>query len=491
MDFSAQDDAEAQRVSTTRRRCGVPLCAESGKGIARSAALLAAALLTSIAGSIATSQAQNQESQKAQQPPTASLSFVPFGAGLPTSGEWREGFRIADMNGDGHPDIVHGPPRKRPGSPPVIFLGDGKGSWALWKEARFPSLPYDYGDIEVADFNGDGHPDLALAVHFHGLLELIGDGKGGFTNAGDSSDGATSAGGLDFDPSGRSGFSSRALRALDWNGDGLPDLVAVGEGPRPGGGRGGASDGIVIYLNQGGPNKSNAWRKNAATLSPGIFSDSMALGDFDGDGHLDIATGSSVLGRNDLVNLWRAGGVAAPVNFDLRGMNHYVQAVGAGDFDGDGRDDLAVAYLRLEGEVWFSVIDVFFSRDGGKWERRPLFMQASKNVAVALASGRLRGSGAPSGRKDTGPDLVALTTEGETLVYLGDGHGGFTRNDPKAIPVYGGGCRGAHVALADLDGDGRDEIVASFADEPSSPLSGKAGPGCSSGGGIVAWKAAR
>lgn len=431
--------------------------------------VLFGALLALISSSAAGSQSQADD-RKAPKKPTTVLRFVPFGAGLPTSGQWREGFRIADLNGDGHPDIVHGPPRKQPGSPPVIFLGDGKGSWTRWKQARFPPLPYDYGDIEVADFNRDGHLDLALAVHLHGLIVLAGDGHGGFSNA---------SSGLDFDASGRSGFSSRAIRALDWNGDGFPDLAAVWEGPRLGGSASAdrASHGVVIFLNQSG----KGWRGSEPALSPEIFSDSIALGDFDGDGHTDIATGSMVLGRSDLVNLWRVG-APAPVTFDLRGPNHYVQAVGAGDFDGDGRDDLAVAYLWLDGDTWFSVIDLFYSRAGRTWERRPLFMQASKNVAVALASGHLRGKGMPL-------DLVALTTKGETIVYLGDGHGSFTR-DAKAIPVYGGGCRGAHVALADLDGDGRDEIVTSFADEPPSPLRGPAGSGCSSSGGITAWKAA-
>ena len=111
------------------------------------------------------------------------LRFVPFGEGLPSSGQWRDGFAIADMNGDGHPDIVHGTPRKSPG-PPAIFLGDGKGSWRRWKEATFPPLPYDYGDAQVGDFNGDGHPDIALAVHLKGVIALLGDGKGNFRSSG-------------------------------------------------------------------------------------------------------------------------------------------------------------------------------------------------------------------------------------------------------------------------------------------------------------------
>lgn len=387
--------------------------------------------------------------------PTAALHFVPFGQGLPSSGQWREGFRIADMNGDGHPDIVHGAQRKLAGGP-VIYLGDGKGSWARWKEARFPDLAYDYGDVEAADFNRDGHLDLAVAVHYRGIQVLLGDGHGGFSNFSE---------GLPFDKEASAGFSSRAIRAMDWNGDGLPDLVALSEGPRMGGGKG--VNGIFIFLNQG----AKGWRKMEPVLSPGIFSDSLALGDFDGDGHQDIATGSMVLGRKDLVNLWRPGAPAS-LDVDIPGIYHYVHAVAAGDFDHDGKDDLAVSYVSLENDVWYSSLDVYLARAGGKWERRNLSHQPNRNVAVALATGHLRDR--------TTLDLVALTMAGETLVYLGDRQGKL-RPDSGGIPQYDHGCRGAHVELADLDGDGRDEIVASFADEPRTE-------GCSSGGGITAWK---
>jgi len=390
----------------------------------------------------------------------ASVRFVKFDVGLPTSGQWREGFRIADMNEDGHPDIVHGPARKQTGTP-VIFLGDGKGSWTLWKEARFPALPYDYGDVEIADFNRDGHQDIALAMHLHGFIMLTGDGQGGFSNA---------SAGLDFDAHGASSFSSRAIRVTDWNGDGLPDLVAVSEGLGTGSSRPLADhEGVVVYLNQG----AKGWRKSERPLSKGIYSDSIALGDFDGDGHIDVATGSGVMDRKDLVILWRANGAGMPLALELPGAHQFVQAVAAGDFDNDGRDDLAVAYQVLDNDVWYSAIDVFYSRAGGKWERHPLFREATREGAVAMATGHLVG-------KST-RDLVALTTRGETLVFLGDGHGGLVRNSIP-LPVFGEGCRGAHVELADLDGDGHDEIIAAFADEP-------AGDRCPSGGGITAWKA--
>jgi hypothetical protein len=394
----------------------------------------------------------------------APLTFVPFGRGLPASGQWREGFRIADMNGDGHPDIVHGAQRKMAGGP-VIFLGDGKGSWSGWKAANFPALPYDYGDVEVADFNRDGHLDVAVAIHYRGIVVLTGDGRGEFSNCSE---------GLEFEKNGAPAFTSRAIRATDWNGDGFPDLVAVWEGPRMGGRGTQTANGVFVFLNKGLNKSTKGWRKIEPALSPAIFSDSLALGDFDGDGHKDIATGSMVVGRNDLVNLWRPG-TAAPLAVDIPGPNHYVHAVAAGDFDHDGRDDLAVAYVSLENEVWYSVLDVYFARAGGKWERRNLSRNPNRNVAVALATGHLRS------RRTL--DLVALSITGETIVYLGDAQGKLTPA-PGNIPQYDHGCRGAHVELADLDGDGQDEIVAAFADEPRTD-------GCTSGGGITAWKVGR
>ena len=141
------------------------------------------------------------------------LNFEPFDEGLPRSGQWRFGFVLADMNGDGHLDIVHGPPRRSLG-PPVIFLGDGAGRWRRWP-AKFPPQKYDYGHVAVADFNGYGHLDIAMGMHLLGITVLLGDGAGGFT---------TASKGMDpVDP--HTGFSSHALVVVDWDGDGRVDLI--------------------------------------------------------------------------------------------------------------------------------------------------------------------------------------------------------------------------------------------------------------------------
>jgi hypothetical protein len=393
---------------------------------------------------------------------SARLNFTPFDEGLPTTGEWREGFAIADMNGDGHPDIVYGPPRKSPGATPSIFLGDGKGKWSRWREASFPPLAYDYGDVQVGDLNGDGKLDLAFGVHLRGMMVLFGDGKGGFR------DGSQ---GLDFNARGNTLFSSKAVRIIDWNGDGLPDLLALGEGPTLMGRKlGHVADGAVLYQNKG----QGKWERRQPPHQPQVFGDSLVLGDFNGDGHLDFATSTGVMGQRALVNLWKPDGTWEPVIVNELRPDAYVWSVAAADFDGAGRADLAVAYSSFEGQTWRSGIDVLFPRADGHWDRRALEVGKDRQGPMVLATGNLEGNGHQ--------DLAALTADGETWIFLGDGKGSFTR-EKTPPPAYPGACRGSHVEFADLDGDGKDELIASFADEPETEGH------CPSLGGITAWKA--
>jgi hypothetical protein len=396
-------------------------------------------------------------------PPAQSrLDFVPFGAGLPTSGQWRDGFALADMNGDGHLDVVHGPARKGRREPSV-FLGDGAGSWRRWQEARFPPLPYDYGAAEAGDLNGDGRPDLALAVHLRGIIALRSDGRGGFADAGH---------GLDLAANGAAvRFSSRALAFADVDGDGRRDIVALADGPRMGRSAGvqpSQTTGVAVYLNGG----DAPWRREPTTVARGLFGNSLVMADFDGDGRQDLASASSAVGRRDVVSLrdadgaWRA--VTVPLPADAR-----VRAVAAGDVDGDGRAELALAWAAHAGG-WQSGVELL-RHDGDGWSRRPLVVVDGLAGPSALAMGDVSGDGRV--------DVVALTTGGETWVLAADGDR-FVRD--AGPPAFGPGCRGSHVEVADVDADGRAEIVAAFAHEPSP---GPESAACPTGGGLVAWKA--
>ena len=406
--------------------------------------------------------------------PTADrLTLRPFDDGLPRQGQWRNGFALADIDGDGNLDIVHGPARKS-GSTPAIFLSDGRGHWKRWS-AKFPGVPFDYGDAAVADLNGDGRLDLALGSHLRGISALVQDGAGTFR---------LWSKGIEFGlgADGASAFSSREIELVDWNRDGRTDLLALGEGPsmgaaRAGGGVNPGSRGVVVYLNQG----DGSWVKtDGGPRAVTVFGDDLALGDLNGDGRLDFVTGTSSLGQRTLVNLGGADGSWQSVVVEALRPDALVQGVAIADFDRDGKDDFAVSYLSRELDVWRSGVDVLYSRAGNVWERRALASEESQDGVTALAKGDLDGDGAL--------DLAALTGGGRGWVFLGDGKGGFVREESAELDVGERGCRGYHAALADLDGDGADELVGGFAGEGQDLMGREL---CPSQGSLRVWKAER
>ncbi len=407
------------------------------------------------------------------------LRFNPYSQGLPQRGQWRNGFVVADINEDGNLDIVHGPPRKG-GSRPAIFLGDGKGAWRSWAEASFPAIPFDYGDVAVADFNGDRHLDLVIASHLRGITVLVGDGKGRFS--------AWSQG-IDFEAGDQDApiFSSRAIEAVDWNGDGRTDVLAWGEGPRlaaarvqsGGGNFSSGSRGAVVYLNQG----NGTWQKVAGSAKDRSYGDAVAVADFNRDGRPDFAAASALTGNQTILFLNQEDGSWKGVTIPQLRAQATFRGVAAGDFNRDGRPDLAVGYSSNELGVARTGLDILLAQADGSWERHTLGVEETRSGIWALAAGDLDGDGAV--------DLAAVTGAGEAWVFLGDGKGGFSREQSPELGAPDAGCTGYHAMLADLDGDGAAELIAEYAGEATVSPMGTVIDNCKSGGSLRAWKAAR
>jgi hypothetical protein len=139
------------------------------------------------------------------------------------SGGIADSVAIADVNGDGKPDLVvanYCVPGNCPNATVAVLLGNGDGTFQA--AVTYDSGGYAQTSVAVADVNGDGKPDLVVSnqctdsnCRSEGVVGvLLGNGDGTFRSV------------ITYDSGGYSGYS---VAVADVNGDGKPDLVVANE----------------------------------------------------------------------------------------------------------------------------------------------------------------------------------------------------------------------------------------------------------------------
>ena len=367
--------------------------------------------------------------------------------GLPRSGQWRNDFAVADMNEDGKLDLVLPPPREGEFTSPIILLGEGNGKFHQWQGLKWSSkVPFDYGGVAVADFDGDGHRDIVIGIHFKEQYVLYGNGKGDFSRS-------------QLLPSPKAEIHAQAVTAADFNGDGRPDLAFLAE----------VSYDIktsktltvpsVWVLENRGQGK---WVVHTDGLPDRIMGMRISADDLNGDGRPDLVLSSNVQDWRNLVmfNECKNGSwkwLTNRVDEVLAGAFHY--SVVAEPW---APDQLAATFQQFElvphpqGEVkqkteGRSGLVQYKVADNGAVSTHVIEMDPDDQRADPwwrLAAGDLNGDGHG--------DLVALRRQGKVQVLLGDGHGGFVDERSPELPILGAPY---DVHIVDLDGDGRGEII--------------------------------
>jgi VCBS repeat protein/FG-GAP repeat protein len=330
---------------------------------------------------------------------------------------------IGDFNGDGVPDLVVA----NSAGPYELWLLLGNGDGTFQAARTFTSGGESPVSLAVGDFNGDGIQDLAVAnMYADSVSVLLGNRDGIFR-------GPVSFG---------AGDSPRSVAVGDFDGDGIQDLAVANSGrdfPF-------LTPGSVSVLLGNGDGTFQAAQNHRLNRFPW----SVAVGDFNRDGKLDVAVvtfnsdsvGVVLLGNGDgTFQAERYFGTGIPGNFPA--------SVAVGDFNGDGLADLAVAGPGAPPAYYDGSVSVLLGNGDGTFQGVRHYDAGAGPFSVAV--GDFNGDGLA--------DLaVANEVSDNVSVLLGQGDGTF-----QAARSFGAGLRPAFVVVGDLNGDGLPDLaVANF-----------------------------
>jgi hypothetical protein len=370
-----------------------------------------------------------------------------------SGGQGAESVAVADVNGDGKLDLLVAVLFPNNGGNPEhsgvgVLLGNGDGIFQA--AVVYDSGGYDPQSVAVADVNGDGKPDLLVANCAGSSADcsegrngaasvLLGNGDGTFQAA------VTSASG---------GYDSTSVAVADINGDGKPDLVAVNAYACSGTSSGCSKGAVGVLLGNG----NGTFRGAVIYGSGGNIAFSVAVGDVNGDGKLDLLTAVRCSDTGDCANsavgVLLGNGDGTFLTAITYGSGGYdARSVAVADVNGDGKPDLVVANECASESNCNGTVGVLLGNGDGTFQTAIAHGSGgyyANSVVVADVNG------------DGKPDLVVANlcadptcTRAIIGVLLGNGDGTF-----QAAVTYGsGGYYADSLAVTDVNGDGKPDLL--------------------------------
>jgi len=337
------------------------------------------------------------------------------------------GIVAGDFNGDGKLDLAVANYDQTLDTGTIqILLGIGNGTFTAGQTYTSSNIP-NISPISIAegDFNGDGKLDLAVANYNNGTVTVLtGNGNGTFPS---------------YASYGSGGNNPRALAVADFNGDGKLDLAVANYE------KNGAVGTVGILLNKG----NGTFPATATTYSTGGSNPrSIAAGDFNGDGKPDLAVANYTSGTvGILLNKGNGTFPATATTYSVGGAGTDPRGIVVGDFNGDGKADLAVTDNGSDD------VGILLGNGNGGFSAMTTFSTGSGSAPFGLAIGDFNGDGKPDlAATDSGTDAVGILTNtygpapvtlttpnGFTfeIATVGSGAGEFASGSNNAFTGYG------------------------------------------------------
>ncbi len=334
------------------------------------------------------------------------VSFGP--AANVATGDGPASVAVADFNGDGNPDLAVA--NQLTNTVSVLLGSTGGGFTRQTPDLAVGDFPV---SVAVGDFNGDQDPDLAVANGFSGTVSVLLGGNGAsFTRQ---------------MPDITIGGTPWSVAVGDFNGDSDPDLAVANQ----------LSNNVSVLLGGAG----GSFTRQTPDLAVGLGPTSLAVGDFNGDHDPDLAVANQFDGTVSVL-LGTAGGAGfsgpAPAG-NYNGSDP--MSVAAGDFNGDGDLDLAVGDMS-PGEVL-----VLLGGPGGSFSGPTSTLTVDSGVS-SVAVGDFN--------RDADPDLaVANFNLGRVSVLVGGAGGSFS-----GPANFAAGSGSPSVAVGDFNRDGKPDFAA-------------------------------
>ena len=296
--------------------------------------------------------------------------------------------------------------------------------------AGFDPLSQNPWVVATADFNGDGRPDLAILRNGGSEVSiLLGNSDGTFQPP------------VNY----QTDYVSGGILIADLNGDGYLDLVIFCGGVFFHG-----EDGTVeIFLGNG-----DGTFRPRVDYPLGASPDSWVLGDFNGDGAIDIAVASNLVLQTPVTFrvLLNAGDGTFPTSVEGQGTVGSILA--AGDFNGDGKTDLVVGNTQYDsnGQLTQSTVSVLPGNGDGTFQSA-LSLSMISIAPITSVTTDFNGDGhldvALLGSPQAGGTVIS--------VLLGTGSGTFGESTDHTVSGHFPFI--TNLAAADVDGDGHLDLA--------------------------------